>query len=79
VTVRQVIEPDELEGVFVELLKEIGHTPALFKVARAMFEDLWNHRLQSRQAQAAELEKEVVSTDRKISQMLDRVVETVTA
>lgn len=46
------IRRDKIEGEFAELLRTVQPTEGLFKVARAMFEDLWNRRLVQVEGQA---------------------------
>ena len=72
---RKSIRRDELEGRFTTLLHRLQPTNGLFKVARAMFEDLWTHRLTSQKERLAALDAEITRTERKIEQLLDRIIE----
>ncbi len=69
------IRRDELEGEFETLLRSLKPTEGLFRLARAMFEDLWDHRLASLKSMNRSLEAEVVKIERKIGQLLDRIVD----
>ena len=72
---RKSIRRQAIEGEFEALLKKLKPTEGLFKLARAMFEDLWNHRREFQKNQSQSLEGEIAKTDRKIEQLLDRIVE----
>ena len=72
---RKSIRRETVEGEFAALLEKLRPAEGLFKVARAMFEDLWNHRLEYRKSHRSTLEAEIIKSDRKIAQFLDRVVE----
>lgn len=69
------IRRDVLEGEFADLLKTLTPTKALFGAASHMFKVLWQHREGSQQVRRKTLERESSATQRKIDQMLDRVVE----
>jgi site-specific DNA recombinase len=69
------IRRDVLEGEFDKLLRKLNPTEGLFALARMMFEDLWNHRLQSQKSRAQSLAMEVEKLDKKIAQLLDHIVE----
>ena len=76
---RKSIKRETLEGEFETLLHKLTPTQGLFKVARAMLEELWNHRLHSQKARRQSLEAESRKIDRKIEQLLDRLVDTESA
>lgn len=73
---RKSIRRDALEGAFEELLTTLQPTQALFTVARAMLEDLWNFRLRSGEARSRGLKAEAAKAERMIEQLLDRIVQT---
>ncbi len=73
---RKSIRRDTLEGEFEDLLKSLQPTEGLFKLARAMFEDLWDHQLAAQQTRQASLDAEIVNINRQIEQLLDRIVDT---
>jgi DNA invertase Pin-like site-specific DNA recombinase len=62
-----------LEGEFEVLLKELQPTVGLFRLARAMFEDSWNHRLANAAEQEKALKTELEKTQRSVEQFLDRI------
>ena len=72
---RKSIKRETLEGAFENLLRELRPTEELFTLARAMFEELWNHRLDFQRSRRRSLEAQVVKTQRQIEQLLDRIVE----
>jgi site-specific DNA recombinase len=64
-----------LEGEFEALLRSLRPTEGLFTLARAMFEELWAHRLDYQKSRGRSLEGEILKAERKIEQLLDRIVE----
>ena len=64
-----------MEGEFEALLKQIRPSENLFRAARAMFEDLWNHRLKTGAEQARSLKAELVRIGREVDQFLDRIAD----
>jgi site-specific DNA recombinase len=71
---RKSIQRGVLEGEFENLLCSLRPTENLFSIARMMFEDLWSHRLSSQKSRAQSLTVEIEKLDKKIEQLLDRVV-----
>ena len=69
------IKRDVIEGEFEELLKTMQPTEGLFRVARKMFKDLWDHRLDSQKTVGQSLKTEITAVDRKVEQLLDRIVD----
>jgi site-specific DNA recombinase len=49
---------------------------SLFKVARAMFKDLWSHQLKSGEQEAERLKTELSRIEKQVSQVLDRITAT---
>ena len=72
---RKSIPREQLEGEFEALLHQLKPTAKLFKLARAMFEDIWNYRLEFQQSRQKSLERELGQIDNKITKLLDRIVE----
>jgi site-specific DNA recombinase len=64
-----------LEGEFKELLTTLQPTENLVRVATAMFEDLWNHRLANGVERTKALRAELAKVERQEGQLLDRIVE----
>ena len=71
---KMIKRDDDLEGEFENLLKALNPTEGLFILARMMFEDLWNHRLHSQKSRVQSLTAEIAKFDKKIDQLLDRIV-----
>lgn len=69
------VRREVIEGEFEALLKELKSTEGVFRLARSMFEDLWNHRLESAAARANELKAELEKTQRGVEQFLDRIAD----
>ncbi len=69
------IKRNVLEGEFERLLRALNPTEGLFKLARMMFEDLWNHRLNAQKSRGQSLTAEIEKIDKKIEQLLDRIVD----
>lgn len=70
------IRRDRIEGEFETLLHGMQPSEKLFKVATAMFEDLWNRRLTMARAQVGALRAQLVKIEKQIAQFLDRILET---
>src|SRR5690606_30642078 len=64
-----------IEGEFQALLHDLRPAPELFSAARAMFDDLWNHRLASTAASRTSLKAELAKVERDIERFLDRVAQ----
>lgn len=64
-----------MEGEFESLLHTLMPTEGLFHLALEMFRDLWNTKLQSAQGQDASLQKDIKEIERKVTQLLDRIVD----
>jgi site-specific DNA recombinase len=69
------IRRDRIEGEFEALLCSVQPTEKLFKVARAMFKELWEHRLSQGEAQAKALSAQLVKIERQVSQFLERILD----
>lgn len=72
---RKSIRREKIEGEFETLLTSLKPTEGLFNLAFDVFRDHWDARLMSARTQGASLEKDIKLIERKIEQLLDRVVE----
>jgi len=72
---RKSIRRDALEGEFETLLHTLKPSEGLFKAARKMFEKIWNHWAEFQKQRSRSLKAEVVKVERKIEQLLDRIVD----
>jgi site-specific DNA recombinase len=73
---RKSIPRERVEGAFAELLKCMTPAPNLFRVARAMFRELWDGRLAHAAQTAASVKAEVSRLEKQTNQFLSRIVET---
>ena len=64
-----------IEGEFETLLKGMQPTAQLFKAARAMLKDLWDHRLATSVERTKTLRAELVKVEQQVNQFLDRIVD----
>lgn len=69
------IRKDMLEGAFEELLAKLQPSRELVLTAEKMFCKLWDHRGRAQGERQKLIEQEITQTQRKIDQMLDRIVE----
>ncbi|MGH8559392.1 MAG: hypothetical protein ACRESZ_18480 [Methylococcales bacterium] len=69
------IKRERLEGEFEALLSLLKPTEGLFTLARMMFEELWNHRLKTQKSRNQSMTAEIAKLDKKVAQLLDRLVE----
>ncbi len=69
------IRRDVIEGEFETLLKNMQPTAPLFKAARAMFKDLWDHRLAMGVERTKALKVELGKVEQQVNQFLDRIVD----
>ncbi len=70
------IPRDRLEGEFSDLLATVRPSPALFEIASAMFRDIWDQRVALAKNLATSLRREIDAADKRISDLIDRVVDT---
>lgn len=70
------VRREKLEAEFADLIRHIEPTDSLFKVARRMFSDLWEHRLTQAENQVKALSAHLVKTDRQVQQLLERILDT---
>ncbi len=69
------IRRDVIEGEFETLLKQLTPTRNLIAAASDMFKTLWKHREATQQTRRETLKQERDNTQRKMDQLLDRIVE----
>ncbi len=69
------IRREKLEGEFEQLLRQLKPSEALFDVATAMFEELWDHRLVHADQRRRDLQSQLGKLDQQIEQLLDRIVD----
>ena len=75
VSYRKSVRRQVLESEFGELLKRLTPSQSLFRAARAMFEELWHHRLGTTAATLQAYEAQVVDIERKVEQLVDRITQ----
>jgi hypothetical protein len=69
------VRKEQLEGDFDALLTELAPSQGLFNLALALLRDQWSARLASGHERVASLQKELNVIDRKVDQLLDRIVD----
>ena len=70
------VRRDKIEGEFETLLQSVEPTEGLFRVASAMFRDLWVHRAAQAETQAKALKDRLAKIDSQVSQLLTRILDT---
>ena len=65
-----------IEGDFENLLRSMQPSTTLFEVARAMFKDIWDHRLASGVERTNALRAELGKVSQQVEQFLDRIADT---
>ena len=76
---RKSIRRDVIEGEFEKLLGELRPSEGLFNLAFQMFRDLWDAKLASARTQGTSLKQELRAVERKVEQLLDRIVDATSA
>jgi site-specific DNA recombinase len=66
---------EKVEGAFEALLRSVIPAKELVELATATFRDLWNKQALNATQSRKAIEKEIAETDRKVKQLLDRIVE----
>jgi site-specific DNA recombinase len=64
-----------IEAEFEELLQGMQPSEKLFKAARAMFRDLWDHRLATGAERTKALKAELGKVSQQVEQFLDRIAD----
>lgn len=70
------VRREVVEAEFETLLKSLRPTPELFDRASALFRDLWEQFALTIKAQGQSMKAEASQIERKIAQLMDRLVET---
>ena len=69
------IRRSEVEDAFEALLRSLRPSEDLFELASSIFNDLWKQRSDASMARRSSMKAEVSQIDRKIAQLMDRLVE----
>ncbi len=69
------IRREVVEQEFEALLKALRPTEELFELASALFKDLWEQRAKAMKDQGKSMKAELSQIERKIAQLMDRLVE----
>ncbi|EKF40206.1 resolvase-like protein [Nitratireductor indicus C115] len=69
------IRRDKIEGEFERMLTSMQPSETLFRVATMMFEDAWNAQRGQADMQKKALKAELADIERKISRLLERIIE----
>jgi site-specific DNA recombinase len=72
---RKSIRREKIEGEFEQFLLSLRPSPDLFRLAKEMFRELWNYRVFFQKNHSKSLQEDIKKTERKIEQLLDRIVE----
>ena len=72
---RKSIRRDAIEGEVEAALASVTPAKSLFELARAMLKDLWDGRVDQEQSRAKEAQARIKELDKKIDQLLDRIVD----
>ncbi len=72
---RKSIRREKIEGEFETLLRSLQPSEGLFNLAFDMFRDQWDAKLVSARTQGASLESEIKLVEKKVDQLLDRIVD----
>ena len=72
---RKSIKRDQLEGDFEALLEAITPSKALLSYAQTMLRDVWGQLSKQGDAMRLNLQKDIQSLNKKIENLLDRIVE----
>ena len=75
VSYRKSIRREDLEEQFESLLQAMEPTQGLYELAKAMFRDAWEMRLAQAEDMAARAKMELRKLDKKIDELLDRIVD----
>ena len=72
---RKSIPRHKIEGAFSELLDGMQPSKSLYTLAKAMFKDVWDQRIAQASLMGKSVKQEIKKLDRKIEQLLDRIVD----
>ena len=76
VSYRKSVRKEKIEGEFESLLKTLQPTRELFAMSLAMFQEIWDTRLASINDSKKTININIKKLDRKLTQFLDRIVDT---
>ena len=76
VSYRKSVRREKVEGEFEILLKALQPTRELFAMSLVMFQEIWDRRFASISNNQKAIESNIRKLDRKLVQLLDRIVET---
>ncbi len=72
---RKSIRRDKIEGDFEALLTTLQPSRNLFEMSFDMFRNIWEHKVNRSREATLDLRKNLTAIERKISQLLDRIVD----
>ncbi len=72
---RKSIRKEKIEGDFANLLLDLKPSEGMFHLAFEMFRDLWDDKVANTKTQGATLEGDIRLIERKVDQLLDRIVD----
>ena len=72
---RKSIKREVIEAEFEQFLLSLKPTKELFNLALTMFKELWEYRLEFQKTNSKSLQLEINKTEKKIGQLLDRIVD----
>ncbi len=72
----KVIARGKIEGEFRGLLSRLQPAPMLAEIVTAMFRDSWNQQLDQTSSRSEALKQASLDVERKIEEMIERIVET---
>lgn len=72
----KAIARGKIESEFEGLLSHLQPAPALVHIATAMFRDFWNHQIERTTERSATLKETMLDAERKIEELVERIVET---
>ena len=75
---RKSIPRDKIEKEFSDIVLSLQPKENLFNIAKAMFNDIWNHRQSQTSEIRNEVKQNIIEIDKKITQLLDRLVDATT-
>ena len=73
---RKSIRKEVVEGDFEALLKQLTPSPALFGLARNMFQDIWDDRQQLVEQESQAMKAQIPALDRQVEKYLQRLTDT---
>ena len=65
----------KMETGFADILKSLQPTHQFFEIAKAMFRDAWDMRMNQSEAQRSEWQRQLKAAEKQIDDLLDRIVD----